>query len=382
MFAKRIERLSSSLVRDILASASHPDTISFAGGLPAQETLYKPPMDGLSEKNCWQYGQTEGEPELRELIAEHGRNLGIDCTWEQVLVLSGSQQGIDLVAKLFIDEQTPVLIEEPAYLAAIQVFNLFGASLLPMAVDTKNGPNLDQFDRNLAKARMAYLTPTFQNPSAYCYPDSIRAEMAKILDRHSCVLFEDDPYRDLSYERKAPNPLVSHLQKARWIYQGSFSKTLSPGLRLGFIIAHPDLMQSLVRLKQAADLHSNRVSQCLVAGIMNTGLKEHIESVLPVYRERRDAMHKALGQHLSEFASWEFPEGGLFFWLKLNRAIDTNQLMRKALEAGVAVMPGFAFYGKTPEESYLRLNFSHANPAKIDEGVKRLAKLLAEWPVE
>jgi 2-aminoadipate transaminase len=382
MFAKRIERLSSSLVRDILASASHPDTISFAGGLPAQETLYKPSLDALAEQNCWQYGQTEGEPELRQLIAEHGRALGIDCTAEQVLVLSGSQQGIDLVAKLFIDEQTPVLVEAPAYLAAIQVFNLFGARMLPMTVDSAQGPDLAQFDRLLGEARLAYLTPTFQNPSSYCYPDTVRAEMAEILDRHSTVLFEDDPYRDLSYEQKAPNPLVSHLKEARWIYQGSFSKTLSPGLRLGFIIAHPDLMQPLVRLKQAADLHSNRLSQFIVADIMNGGLKEHVESVLPVYRQRRDAMDSALKQHLSDHASWQLPQGGLFFWLKLNRKIDTNLLMRKALEGGLAVMPGFAFYCEPQNDSYLRLNFSHANPDKIEEGVKRLAKLLAEWPAE
>lgn len=382
MFAKRIERLSSSLVRDILASASHPDTISFAGGLPAQETLYRPPLDGLAEQNCWQYGQTEGEPELRELIAEHGRSLGIDCTVEQVLVLSGSQQGIDLVAKLFIDEGTPVLIEEPAYLAAIQVFNLFGAKMVPMSVDARQGPDLAQFEQNLVKARMAYLTPTYQNPSAYCYPDDVRAQMADIFDRHSAVLFEDDPYRDLCYEKQAPNPLVSHLKKARWVYQGSFSKTLSPGLRLGFIIAHPDLMQPLTRLKQAADLHSNRLSQFVVAEIMKGGLKEHVAGVLPVYRRRRDAMHEALNRYLADFAAWERPEGGLFFWIKLNRPVDTDRLMRKALERGVAVMPGFAFYSETPRESYLRLNFSHADSDKIDEGVKRLAALLAEWPTE
>lgn len=382
MFAKRIERLSSSLVRDILASASHPDTISFAGGLPAQETLYRPSLDGLADKSCWQYGQTEGEPELRELIAEHGRALGINCTAEQVLVLSGSQQGIDLVAKLFIDEQTPVLIEAPAYLAAIQVFNLFGAKFLPMTVDSAKGPDLAQLETQLQKSRLAYLTPTYQNPSAYCYPDSVRINMAKIFDSHNTVLFEDDPYRDLAYEEKAPNPLVSHLKKARWVYQGSFSKTLSPGLRLGFIIAHPDLMQPLVRLKQAADLHSNRLSQFVVADIMNNGLKQHVESVLPVYRERRNAMHDALIRHLSDYASWQMPHGGLFFWLKLSRPIDTNQLMRSALEKGVAIMPGFAFYSEPQADSYLRLNFSHANPDKIEEGVKRLVKLLSEWPVE
>jgi len=376
MFAKRIERLSSSLVRDILASAGHPDMISFAGGLPAQETLYKPDVSGLVDEDCWQYGQSEGEPELRELIAQHGRSLGIDCTAEQVLVLSGSQQGIDLVAKLFIDEDTPIMIEAPAYLAAIQVFNLFGAKLLPMSVDAVNGPDFSQFEANLAKTRMTYLTPTYQNPSAYCYPDDIRRQMGEIIDRYDSVIFEDDPYRDLAYEEKAPNPLVSHIEKGRWIYQGSFSKTLSPGLRLGFIIAHPDLMTPLVRLKQAADLHSNRVSQKIVARILKQGLPEHIASVLPVYRQRRDAMNQALETYMSDLASWQTPKGGLFFWLTLNQKIDTQAFMRQALDAGVAVMPGSAFYSTEPEKSYLRLNFSHANTDKIEEGIKRLAALL------
>lgn len=378
MFAKRIERLSSSLVRDILASASHPDMISFAGGLPAQETLYKPDMSGLVDEDCWQYGQSEGEPELRALIAENARAMGIDCTADQVLVLSGSQQGIDLVAKLFIDDNTPIMIEAPAYLAAIQVFNLFGAKLLPMAVDSVTGPDFSQFEERLKQTRMAYLTPTYQNPSAYCYPDDVRNKMGQIIDRYDTVIFEDDPYRDLAYEEKAPNPLVSHIKKGRWIYQGSFSKTLSPGLRLGYIIAHPDLMTSLVRLKQAADLHSNRVSQKIVARILKKGLPEHIASVLPVYRQRRDAMDQALTTYMSDLASWQTPKGGLFFWLTLNKKIDTQAFMRDALAAGVAVMPGSAFFSAEPEKSYLRLNFSHANVDKIEEGIKRLSALLKQ----
>lgn len=376
MFAKRIERLSSSLVRDILASASHPDMISFAGGLPAQETLYKPELSGLVEEDCWQYGQSEGEPELRELIARNAQAMGIDCTADQVLVLSGSQQGIDLVAKLFIDENTPIMIEAPAYLAAIQVFNLFGAKLLPMAVDSVKGPDFSQFEERLTQTRMAYLTPTYQNPSAYCYPDDVRNKMGQIIDRYETVIFEDDPYRDLAYKGKAPNPLVSHIKKGRWIYQGSFSKTLSPGLRLGYIIAHPDLMTPLVRLKQAADLHSNRVSQKIVARILKHGLPEHIASVLPVYRQRRDAMAQALETYMSDLASWQTPKGGLFFWLTLNQKIDTQAFMREALAAGVAVMPGSAFFSAEPEKSYLRLNFSHASVDKIEEGIKRLSALL------
>ncbi len=376
MFAKRIKRLTSSLVRDILSASNRPGMISFAGGLPAEETLYHPKDVQLETLNCWQYGPTEGEPELRELIAAHAQKMGINCTASQVLVLSGSQQGIDLVAKLFIEEDTPVLVEAPAYLSALQVFNLFGAKLQPVTVHSESGPKLDEFADTLAKSSFGYLTPTFQNPSGYCYTPEQRIEIAKIADKCNVPLFEDDPYRELSFEQTAPQPLVSHIKNAPWIYQGSFSKTLSPGLRLGYLIASPELFGPLVRLKQGADLHSNRLSQKLVAKMMLNGLEEHIASVLPIYRERRDAMSQSLDRHFSGLATWQIPQGGLFFWLTLNKKIDTNELMRQALDVGVAVMPGYAFYHGEETQSHLRLNFSHSTPEDIDIGLAKLAALL------
>ncbi|GAA5785481.1 PLP-dependent aminotransferase family protein [Chitiniphilus shinanonensis] len=378
MLAQRIDRLTSSLVRDILAAAQRPEVISFAGGLPADEALFRPsPAAMQSLPDVWQYGQSEGEWVLRELVAQRVGALGLACTPQQVLILNGSQQGIDLVAKLMIERDTPVLVEAPAYLAALQAFRLFGAQCLPVPVDPLAGVDPARFEALVSQARLTYLTPTFQNPSGYCYGDAERNQVAAVLDRAGAVFFEDDPYRDLSYDGPAPAPIAGRLRQAQWVYQGSFSKTLAPGLRLGYLVAHPALMPHLVRLKQAADLHSNRLSQHLVAQVMADGtLDRHVEAVLPLYRARRDAMDAALRRHLGDLAQWACPAGGLFFWVRLTERRDTMALMREALRHDLALMPGEAFFHGEADASYLRLNFSHASIERIDEGIARLAGLL------
>ncbi|MFA9439583.1 PLP-dependent aminotransferase family protein [Uliginosibacterium sp. sgz301328] len=376
MFAQRIERLTSSLVRDILAAASRPGMISFAGGLPADEALFRPSAEMLASLDGWQYGQSEGEPMLRELIAARGRALGLRCEASQVLVLSGSQQGIDLVAKLFIDPGTPVLVESPAYLAALQVFRLFGADYLPLPV-MGEGAELDRLPQILACARLAYLTPTFQNPSGYCYTEGERVAIASAIDAAGTPLFEDDPYRDLAYDGKAPQPICARLSRAPWIYQGSFSKVLAPGLRLGYLIVHPDLVSPLTRLKQAADLHTNRIAQQLVAQMLDGGrVDAHVEGAMPLYRERRAVMTDALSTAFGDRLEWSLPAGGLFFWVRFAEPLDTRALMHRALERGVAVMPGDAFFTERPDAAYLRLNFSHAGPDGIRQGVARLKEAL------
>lgn len=380
MLAKRIERLTSSLVRDILAVAQRPGVISFAGGLPADEALLKVDINALSPallSAAMQYGPSEGERSLREQVAARMGRIGLNCTADQVLILNGSQQGIDLVSKLMIEEGTPVLVEEPAYLAALQSFKLFGADLHPMPLH--DGVDLKTLADVLPKVKMAYLTPTFQNPSGYCYSEAERRNVAAMLDTHGVCLFEDDPYRELAYDTPAPAPMVSFIQNAPWIYQGSFSKTLAPGLRLGFLIAHPDLMPHLIRLKQAADLHSNRLSQLIVSQILQNGqLEPHLEKTLPIYRARRDAMAAALQRHLSPYASWSTPAGGLFFWVKLHGVKDTLALMRECLNQDLAIMPGVAFMASGRDEGTIRLNFSHANPESIERGIAKLAQIVVE----
>lgn len=369
----RVRDLHPSPIREILAVVERPGMISFAGGLPAAETF--PDLDLSAPPSALQYGPTEGDPRLRERIADELAALGLDCGPERILVLSGSQQGIDLVGKLFIDPGTPVAVESPTYLAALQVFRFFGAHFAPFTPET-----LARTGFGATRPAFAYAIPTFQNPTGRCYTTAGRAALAHACDTAGVPLFEDDPYRDLVYDTCERRPVAAHLQGSPWIYQGSFSKSLAPGLRLGFLAASPEFFTCLVRLKQAADLHSNRLSQWLVLQQLSSpGRPTRMARLVDVYRHKRDLFGAALTRHFGGLASWETPAGGLFFWLKLRQPIDTRALLPRAIEAGVAFMPGEAFYPDNPAASgTLRLNFSHAGEADIERGLSILAGLCAD----
>ncbi len=378
MFAQRIQFLTSSIIREILAAAQKPGVISFAGGLPAAASFPEVDWSTLPE-SLKQYGMSEGEPELREAIAAEARGKGLKCEASQVLVLSGSQQGLDLVAKLFIDPQSSILVESPTYLAALQTFNLFQAQCQGVPL-TADGLDLSVLERQIGehKPRLAYLIPSFQNPSGTCYSVKARQDVAAMLDHYGLPLIEDEPYCELDYDGVPKPPISSMLQRAPWVFQGSFSKILMPGLRVGYLIAHPSLMPHLVRLKQAADLHTNRPGQWLALEYMRSADKlERLARLQAFYRERRDAFAAALESEFADLADWQVPAGGLFFWLKLKQPRDTRPLLQPALAAGVAFMPGEAFFAeKEPPVGYLRLNFSHTEPELMVEGLRRLRKVL------
>ena len=378
MFAQRIQFLTSSIIREILAAAQKPGVISFAGGLPAAASFPEVDWSTLPE-SFKQYGMSEGEPELREAIAAEARAKGLKCEASQVLVLSGSQQGLDLVAKLFIDPESSILVESPTYLAALQTFNLIQAQCQGVPL-TADGLDLSVLERQVCehKPRLAYLIPSFQNPSGTCYSVKARQDVAAMLDHYGLPLIEDEPYCELDYDGVPKPPISSLLQRAPWVFQGSFSKILMPGLRVGYLIAHPSLMPHLVRLKQAADLHTNRPGQWLALEYMRSADKlERLARLQAFYRERRDAFAAALESEFADLADWQVPAGGLFFWLKLKQPRDTRPLLQPALAAGVAFMPGEAFFAeKEPPVGYLRLNFSHTEPELMVEGLRRLRKVL------
>ena len=371
-FSSRIRDLHPSPIREILSVISRPGMISFAGGLPAMESFPKFNLDAMPQ-HVLQYGPSEGEWELRQRLAEDLRALGLRCTAEQVLILSGSQQGIDLVAKLFIDPGTTVAMESPTYLAALQVFRFFGARFVAY-----NAEALDEQLLRHEKPAFAYAIPTFQNPTGRCLSASERDTLADTCDALQLPLFEDDPYRDLVYDACERTPVCARLKRASWIYQGSFSKNLAPGLRLGYLAASPELLPLLTQIKQAADLHSNQISQWLVLQQLNDqGESKRVQALADGYRRRRDAFDTALRRHFADLATWQTPPGGLFFWLSLNRCIDTRMLLPDAIEAGVAFMPGEPFLPKEVSAcGQLRLNFSHANEAQADKGLEILAKLI------
>jgi DNA-binding transcriptional MocR family regulator len=382
-FSERVDRLKSSLIREILAAAQRPEVMSFAGGLPAESML--PKVDWAQmPASMGQYGMSEGEPALREAIAAEARSLGVDCSASQVLIVSGSQQTLDLASKLFIDRGTEVLLEAPTYLAALQVFQLFGADCLAVPQES-DGPSLSALRRRLEQHHpaFAYLIPTFQNPSAVRYSEEKRDEVAALLDEYNVTLIEDEPYRELVFDEGSARPIVSRMRNASWIYTGTVSKTLLPGLRVGYLIATPDLFPYLLRLKQSADLHTNRIGQWqALQWLGSEQYQAHLAELRRFYRLRRDAMQHALVEHFADLADWQLPQGGLFFWLRLKQPLDTRTLLKRALLQDVVFMPGEPFF-INPEQNlgYLRLNFSHVAPERLDEGLRRLANVIREEDV-
>ena len=365
--SRRIANLAGSPVRAMLKAAQQPGMISFAGGLPAPDSfadiaLPPPPAEIL------QYGPTEGEPALRERISEELALTGLHCPADRIMVLSGSQQGVDLAAKLCVDEGTVIGVESPAYLAALQVFRLFGASFQPV---TPGG----NWAVGQAPA-MAYVTPTFQNPTGRCWSLAERQGLAAACDAQDVVLFEDDPYRDLVFGPCERTPVASFVTSSEWIYQSSFSKTVAPGLRLGYLAASEGVFQKLAFLKQAADLHSNRLSQWIVLNYLNDPNRaERMRALVDRYIRRRNLFAAAMQAHLGGLADWEMPNGGLFFWLTLRDGLEAAALLDRCVARGVLFTPGsfFEAFGHGVS-STLRLNFSHADEASAERGLAIMAE--------
>lgn len=371
-FASRIKRLDASPIRDILNVINKPGMISFAGGLPETDSF--PELCINVEKQHMQYGSSEGEHELRQWISDDLVKRGINVDENCIIILSGSQQGIDLSAKLLIEPGTPVAVESPTYLAALQVFRLFGAEFVEYeaahikTLDTPVTPSL------------LYTIPTFQNPSGKVYDQPTRQAIADRCDTQGIVLFEDDPYRDLVYDSCERTPICALLKTAPWIYQSSFSKTLCPGLRLGYLACSASLYPYLLRLKQAADLHSNRISQAAVLSLLtDSGYHTRLEQLREHYKNKRNHFNHLLNDHMADIAQWEVPCGGLFFWLKLrtNKPENTRDWLPEALNANVAFMPGEPFHAdRRVASSSIRLNFSHTHIDDMEKGILSLAKII------
>lgn len=378
-FSERIGRLAPSPVREILKAATGGGVVSLAGGLPAEETF--PVVPGLPG-GWFQYGLTEGDPLLREAISAHLEERGVSCPPERILVTSGSQQGIDLAAKLFVDHGTPVLCESPTYMAALQVLRLFGADLHGLPIGT-TGPVPDAVEPCVAvsHARLAYVIPTYQNPTGCVWSEEAKAALADAADRHGVPVLEDDPYGEIGFGARPPRPVCARLKRAPWMYLGTFSKSFVPGLRLGFMAASEELFTPLERLKQAADLHSCRLSQTLVlSDLRDPGRPARLDAVRETYRRKRDAFAASLRRHFPD-AEFVAPEGGLFFWARLSKEKDLREIAAPALAAGVAFLPGEHCFPNEPEHGWARLNFSHASPENADRALASLARIVATLEV-
>ena len=375
-FSQRLSSLTPSPVREILRAATGRAVISLAGGLPAEETF--PELPGLP-RGWEQYGLTEGDLSLRQAISRHLEGRGLACPPERILVLNGSQQGLDLAAKLFVDPGTPVLCESPTYVAALQVFRFFGAALHGLPLEAK-GPAPEAI-APLAAARdphLAYLIPNYQNPTGAVWSEAAREEFARVADAREMAVLEDDPYGEIGFGQKLPKPICSRLRRASWMYQSSFSKSFVPGLRLGFLAASEDLFVYLERLKQAADLHSNRLSQALVrADLSDPARPARLDAVRAEYRRRRDAFADSLSRHFPK-AEFHAPEGGLFFWARLSRTLDLRAVAPQAMAEGIAFLPGEHCFAGDPELGWARFNFSHEPAERADKALARLSQLVAQ----
>jgi len=394
-YALRTRSVKSSAIRELLKITQHPEMISFAGGLPADDVFpiqrFEEACQKVLEHNAFQalqYGETEGFQPLREMIARHIARYGINARLENVLITTGSQQALDLLGKLLINPGDRILVEAPTYLGALQAFNLYGAEYLSIPCD-EDGLRTDLLEAVLRFGpKFMYVLPNFQNPGGFTLSGDRRHELVLLADKYGIPIIEDDPYGQLRYEGEHLPPLVvldhenlprdSGYTLGNVIYLSTFSKTLAPGLRLGWIVAPPEIIAKLVQLKQGSDLHTSTFAQIVAHEIARGNfLDDHVKKLRRVYRERRDVMLQALAQYFPPEVTWTHPKGGLFVWATLPIGIDATELLQEALKHNVAFVPGdsfFAMNGQSREGSrHFRLNFSHAKPKEIQEGIRRLS---------
>jgi 2-aminoadipate transaminase len=391
--ASRTEGMQSSVVRELLKLTQQPDVISFAGGLPAPEFF---PLREIEEAcrfiirengaQALQYSATEGYGPLKEYLATSMHKYGVPAIPGNILPTNGSQQALDLVGKLFIDPGDYVLTGRPTYLAAIQVWNAYEARYHTMNLDDDGlvvGEIEHAYEKVLADSgrppKFIYVLPNFHNPAGTTLPLERRLQLAEAATKLDLTVVEDDPYGELRYEGEDVPPICTLIPE-RTIYLGTFSKTLSPGLRLGWIVCPETLMERFVQAKQGCDLHSGTFVQYIANDICQRGLlKPHVRRLRQAYKERRDTMLDALAEFWPDGCSWTRPQGGLFLWAKVPESIDTVEFLKDAVAQKVAYVPGVNFYpNRDGGHNAMRLNFSYCAPDLIVEGIHRLGTALKQ----
>lgn len=395
--AARTRHMTSSAIRDILKLTERPGVLSLAGGLPSPEGF---PLEALARasERVWrtqgaqamQYASSEGLMPLREWMARRISRTGWAVRPEQVLVTTGSQQGLDLLGKVLVNPGSRLLVEQPTYLGALQAFSVYEPVLAPWRCDAQGadqGPDPQALQASgLNGSHVAYLVPSYQNPTGACLSEARRRHLAHALHAGHSTLIEDNPYGELWYDAPPPDPIAVHAPH-HTVYLGSLSKVLAPGLRLGFVVTPPDeapgaqaLRMRLLQAKQATDLHTPGFNQRLVLQLLQDGfdLDAHVNQVRQAYKVQRDAMAAALRRHLPEGCAWQVPQGGMFFWVQGPEGFDAAASLPAAVDQGVAYVPGSAFYteadeGRAGRARQMRLSFVTLSPAQLEEAVARLA---------
>ncbi|MFG3260465.1 PLP-dependent aminotransferase family protein [Streptomyces sp. NPDC048172] len=388
--SSRATAVGGSAVREILATTAVPGIISFAGGLPAPELFdvaglsraYDAVLTG-SGSAALQYSTTEGDPALRGAISDRLTARGLPTDPASLLVTAGSQQALTLLATALVEPGDTVLVEDPCYLAVLQVFGFAGARVVPVPCD-EYGPDLEALDDLLVRLRpkLLYTVPTFQNPTGRTMPAKRREAVAGLAARRGLWLIEDDPYGELRYEGEDVPRLTACAEAVgagdRAVLLGSFSKVMAPGMRLGWLRAPAELLRACTVVKQSADLHTPTVNQMAAARYLaDSDLDAHIDRVRTVYGERRDALLAGLPDALPDGSRWNRPEGGMFVWARLPEGYDAAELLPRAVAHDVAYVPGAPFHVERPDEATMRLSFITHTPAEIEEGLRRLSKALS-----
>ena len=396
-YAHRIQRMESSVIRELLKLTEQPDIISFAGGLPAPDVF---PVEQFREAcnyvldhcgpQALQYSTTEGYRPLREMIARHTARYNIEITADNILITSGSQQALDFIGRLFLNRGDYIVVESPTYVGALQAWNAYGAQYIPVRAD-EDGMIVDELEAALRIGpKFIYILPNFQNPSGYTLSLERRQKLVELADRYGVPIIEDDPYGQLRYEGDHIPSIVSLDSEYRGlnggghysgnvIYISTFSKLLAPGLRLAWVIAPPEVIRKLVMTKQAADLHTSSFNQYVAYEVAKGGfLNEHVKLIRAVYKERRDVMFEMMEEVFPAGVSWSKPLGGMFLWGILPEGMDAAEVLKHAVEKKVAFVPGAAFHPRGGGANTMRINFSYSSPDVIREGVIRLGTTLKE----
>ncbi|WP_299880427.1 PLP-dependent aminotransferase family protein [uncultured Cocleimonas sp.] len=385
LLSTRIKSVPKSFIREILKVSNHSDIISFAGGLPNANLF---PVDEIAQASAkvleengpkaLQYSNTEGDVSLRNWIAQRYKDKqGIDVSPDSILITNGSQQAFDLIAKALIDEGDEIVIENPGYLGAIQSFSLYQPKMLTVEVDD-NGMNIEQLENVLdnSKPKFVYTVPNFQNPTGISYSQQNREAVAAQIEKHDCLLIQDDPYGELRFSGEEKESFYSLIPE-RTIMLGTFSKVVVPSFRIGWIVAPEWLMDSLIIAKQASDLHTNYFSQLVMHQyLQDNPVDQHLEKIIGLYSKQREAMISAIEEYFPEGVTVATSDGGMFLWVTLPEGMSSMDLFDDALESKVAFVPGHPFYVGEPQENTLRLSYVTVDSDTIREGIKRLGKCI------
>jgi len=392
LYSDRARNLVASEIREILKIMRDPDLISFAGGMPNPDTFPVKTIAKLADEvlngpitGALEYGVTEGHMPLREVMADMMKPRGVDCSAENILITSGAQQAIDLTSQLLINPGAHILTESPTFVATLIGFRGYRAKIYSIPVDD-NGIVVDLLEETLIGLRtagisspMLYVIPNFQNPMGVSISEKRRKKIVDLANDFNFIVLEDDPYYDLRFEGKELPPIKAFDDVGRVIYASSFSKILSPGMRIGWIVTHPQIVRKMALIKQTADVCTNVLSQCIAKEYISQGyLKRHLPKIRKLYGRKRDVMLSALDEHFPKEAKWTRPQGGMFLWAELPKKIDTHELQVKALQRKVAFIQGSLFFADGSGRNTMRLSFSHPPDELINEGIARLGQLIKE----